>query len=166
MASSFSFPVLPDGELLPCLREMEMPVTAAQMAKPTAELVRPIYEALVTNLTGLSRSVGPLIEARAQVTKRQIKCELFAEKISSSQCWQQLMSWSFQSFTRSPYPRSPSRPTLFALLQLWASRISPFERSAETRKPSWQDLRACISTEYASCTDIGKPDQKNWLISH
>ncbi|KAK9864138.1 hypothetical protein WJX84_002045 [Apatococcus fuscideae] len=34
---------------------MEMPITAAQVAKPTADLVRPIYETLVTNLTGLSR---------------------------------------------------------------------------------------------------------------
>ncbi|KAK9821512.1 hypothetical protein WJX74_005779 [Apatococcus lobatus] len=55
MASSFSFPILSDAELLPCLREMEMPVAAAQLAKPSAEFVRPIYETLVTNLTGLSR---------------------------------------------------------------------------------------------------------------
>ena len=55
MAQTFSFPILSDGELLPCLRDMELPLNAAGLAKPTPELVRPVYESLVTTLVGVTR---------------------------------------------------------------------------------------------------------------
>lgn len=55
MAQTFSFPILTDAELLPCLRDMELPLSAAGLAKPTPELVRPVYESLVTTLVGVTR---------------------------------------------------------------------------------------------------------------
>ena len=55
MAQTFSFPILSDTELLPCLRDMELPLNAAGLAKPTPELVRPVYESLVTTLVGVTR---------------------------------------------------------------------------------------------------------------
>eukprot|EP00884_Botryococcus_braunii_P004542 jgi/Botrbrau1/14089/Bobra.182_3s0035.1 len=55
MAHSFSFPVLGDAELLPCLREMDVPISAAQLAKPTYEVVRSVFEAVVTLLMGVTR---------------------------------------------------------------------------------------------------------------
>ncbi|KIY97422.1 Kinetochore protein nuf2, partial [Monoraphidium neglectum] len=53
--SSYSFPVLENDELLPCLEEMEIPITAAQLAKPTHEVVAPIFENILVNLTGITR---------------------------------------------------------------------------------------------------------------
>lgn len=55
MSHSFSFPVLNDAELLPCLREMDVPISAAQLAKPTYEVIRPVFEAVVTLLMGVTR---------------------------------------------------------------------------------------------------------------
>lgn len=53
--AQFSFPILENDELLPCLEEMEVPLTAAQMAKPTYEIVRPLFENMLINLTGITR---------------------------------------------------------------------------------------------------------------
>ncbi|KAK9816471.1 hypothetical protein WJX72_000700 [[Myrmecia] bisecta] len=53
--SGYSFPILSDQELLPCLKEMELPCSAAQLAKPTYEVVRPLYESMVTTLMGITR---------------------------------------------------------------------------------------------------------------
>jgi hypothetical protein len=53
--SSYSFPVLENDVLLPCLEEMEIPITAAQLAKPTHEVVAPIFENILVNLTGITR---------------------------------------------------------------------------------------------------------------
>ena len=55
--AQYSFPILENDELLPCLEEMEMPLTAAQLAKPTYEIVRPLFESVLTNLTGITRCV-------------------------------------------------------------------------------------------------------------
>jgi hypothetical protein len=52
---SYSFPVLENDELLPCLEEMEIPITAAQLGKPTYEVVAPIFENILVNLTGITR---------------------------------------------------------------------------------------------------------------
>lgn len=52
---SLTFPILDDKELLPCLREMDISLTGAQLAKPTFEAVKPVYEILVTTLTGVTR---------------------------------------------------------------------------------------------------------------
>jgi kinetochore protein Nuf2 len=54
-AAAFSFPVLENEELLPCLEEMEVPLTAAQLAKPTYEVVRPVFENMLIMLTGITR---------------------------------------------------------------------------------------------------------------
>jgi len=54
-AAAFSFPVLENDELLPCLEEMEVPLTAAQLAKPTYEVVRPVFESVLIMLTGITR---------------------------------------------------------------------------------------------------------------
>ena len=37
---------------------MELPLHAAALEKPTAEIVRPIYEALVTTFLGVTRSAA------------------------------------------------------------------------------------------------------------
>ena len=55
MSQQFSFPVLGDHDLLPCLNEMEIPLSAATLAKPTPELVRPVYETAITTLMGITR---------------------------------------------------------------------------------------------------------------
>lgn len=55
--SSFSFPILSNQELLPCLKEMDLPLTADHLAKPTYETLFRVYEMLVTTLLGVSRSV-------------------------------------------------------------------------------------------------------------
>ena len=55
MSQQFSFPVLADHDLLPCLKEMEIPLSAATLAKPTPELVRPVYETAITTLMGITR---------------------------------------------------------------------------------------------------------------
>jgi hypothetical protein len=57
--SQFSFPILNDDELLPCMDEMELPLDAQQLAKPTYEIVRPLFEAILTSLTGVARQVLP-----------------------------------------------------------------------------------------------------------
>lgn len=53
--SGFSFPILSNTELLPCLKEMDLPLTAEQIAKPTFETLQKIYEVLVTTLLGVTR---------------------------------------------------------------------------------------------------------------
>ena len=66
--SQFSFPVLGDDELLPCLEEMDLPLGVQELAKPTYEIVRPLFESIVTGLTGVPRSApapsGPRRSAR------------------------------------------------------------------------------------------------------
>ena len=53
--SQFSFPVLENDELLHCLSDMDVQLDAAQLAKPTYEAVRPMFEQLVIELTGVTR---------------------------------------------------------------------------------------------------------------
>ena len=55
MAQVFSFPVLSESDLLSCLRDMELPLSGAQLAKPTPEVIAPLYETFVTTLGGMSR---------------------------------------------------------------------------------------------------------------
>ena len=56
-AQVFSFPTLSEADLLSCLRDMELPLTAAQLAKPAPEFIVPLYETFVTTLGGVSRHV-------------------------------------------------------------------------------------------------------------
>lgn len=42
--SQFSFPVLENDELLHCLCDMDIQVDGAQLAKPTYEVFRPVFE--------------------------------------------------------------------------------------------------------------------------
>ena len=58
MSQSYSFPVLSDQELIPWLREFDMPLTAAQLAKPTYELVKPVFEIAVAALVCVTRSAA------------------------------------------------------------------------------------------------------------
>ncbi|EIE22059.1 hypothetical protein COCSUDRAFT_9178, partial [Coccomyxa subellipsoidea C-169] len=51
----YSFPILADHELLPCMKEMDLQLSAATLAKPTPEVVRPIYESVITTLMGITR---------------------------------------------------------------------------------------------------------------
>ncbi len=55
--SQFSFPILADKEVALCLNELGMNATLEQLTKPTFEFVQPIYENLVTALTGITRCV-------------------------------------------------------------------------------------------------------------
>ncbi len=67
--SGFSFPILSNQELLPCLKEMDLPLTAEQIAKPTFETLHKIYEILVTTLLGVTRCVLLLLRATAVQNK-------------------------------------------------------------------------------------------------
>ena len=53
--SQFSFPVLENEELLHCLHDMEVQLDISQLAKPTCEVFRPVFEQLVIELTGVTR---------------------------------------------------------------------------------------------------------------
>jgi kinetochore protein Nuf2 len=53
--AQYSFPILENDELLPCMEEMELPITAAQMAKPTYDVVGPLFESVLISLTGITR---------------------------------------------------------------------------------------------------------------
>lgn len=53
--AQYSFPVLENDELLPCMEEMEIPLTAAQLAKPTYDVVGPLFESVLISLTGITR---------------------------------------------------------------------------------------------------------------
>lgn len=55
--AQYSFPILENDELLPCMEEMEIPLTAAQLAKPTYEVVGPLFESVLISLTGITRCV-------------------------------------------------------------------------------------------------------------
>ena len=55
MTQVYSFPILADHELLPCAKEMDLPLSAASLAKPTPEVVRPVYESVITTLMGVTR---------------------------------------------------------------------------------------------------------------
>jgi hypothetical protein len=55
--SSFSFPILDNDELLPCLVEMEVAIDASQLAKPSYDVARPVFEQIVLMLTGVTRLV-------------------------------------------------------------------------------------------------------------
>lgn len=40
---------------MPCLKEMDLPLSAVQLSKPTFEIVKPVYENIVSSLMGISR---------------------------------------------------------------------------------------------------------------
>jgi hypothetical protein len=54
-ATVSTFPILGDDELLPCLSEMEISLDPNHMAKPSYEVVRPVFEHIVMMLTGVTR---------------------------------------------------------------------------------------------------------------
>lgn len=56
--AQFSFPILENDELLPCMEEMEIPLTAAQLAKPTYDVVGSLFESVLISLTGVTRYVS------------------------------------------------------------------------------------------------------------
>ena len=60
--SQFSFPVLETDELMHCLNDMEIPVDAGSLAKPTYEAFRPVFEQLVVELTGVTRWIQRLYQ--------------------------------------------------------------------------------------------------------
>jgi hypothetical protein len=70
--TTYSFPVLMDRELLACLHELGMSATAEQLANPTFEFVQPVFENLVTALTGTTRCARGRGEpgARARLATR------------------------------------------------------------------------------------------------
>eukprot|EP00879_Flechtneria_rotunda_P009721 GHRR01010170.1.p2 GENE.GHRR01010170.1~~GHRR01010170.1.p2 ORF type:complete len:464 (+),score=213.62 GHRR01010170.1:562-1953(+) len=53
--AQYSFPILENDELLPCMEEMEIPIIAAQLAKPTYDVVGPLFESVLLSLTGITR---------------------------------------------------------------------------------------------------------------
>ena len=53
MASSY--PILDNKDLLMCLKEMGVSLTADQLGKPTPDTVRNSYEYLVTMLLGVTK---------------------------------------------------------------------------------------------------------------
>lgn len=53
--SQYSFPILENDELLSCLEEMEVSLDPNTLAKPTYEVVRSLYESILSNLAGVTR---------------------------------------------------------------------------------------------------------------
>lgn len=66
---AFSFPLLDDSELLPCLSEMEVALDANQLAKPSYEVVRCVFEQIVIMLTGVTRCVCFCVSLLAHCTQ-------------------------------------------------------------------------------------------------
>jgi hypothetical protein len=64
--AQYSFPILENDELLPCMEEMELPITAAQLAKPTYDVVGPLFESVLISLTGITRCVRKLEQQQQQ----------------------------------------------------------------------------------------------------
>lgn len=55
LAQKFSFPLLPDAELLQSLDALGARPAELSLDRPTADALRPVYEVLVSGLTGVSR---------------------------------------------------------------------------------------------------------------
>lgn len=55
VANKFSFPLLPDAELLQSLEALGARPAELALDRPTADTLRPVYEVLVSVLTGVSR---------------------------------------------------------------------------------------------------------------
>jgi len=55
LVSKFSFPLLPDAELLQSLEALGARPPDDALDRPTADALRPVYEVLVSGLTGVSR---------------------------------------------------------------------------------------------------------------
>jgi kinetochore protein Nuf2 len=65
MSAQYSFPILENEELLPCMEEMELPITAAQLAKPSADVVAPLFESVLIVLTGITRHAAAAVASAA-----------------------------------------------------------------------------------------------------
>ena len=55
VGNNFSFPLLPDAELLQSLEALGARPAELSLDRPTADVMRPVYEVLVSGLTGVSR---------------------------------------------------------------------------------------------------------------
>jgi Nuf2 family len=125
MAAGFSFPVLNNQDLLPCLREMELPLDEVQLSKPTYEAVRPVFESVVAMLMGVTRWVTEVTSAptteklllgsgnrctgSSMFSAAQDRFALSVTGRSSSNLYsRQLMLWSFQNCTTNRSQRWPS----------------------------------------------------------
>ena len=54
-SNKFSFPLLPDAELLQSLEALGALPDELSLDRPTSDALRPVYEVLVSGLTGVSR---------------------------------------------------------------------------------------------------------------
>ena len=72
--SQYSFPILSDREVAQCLNELGMSATVEQLNKPAYEFVQPIYENLVTALTGISRCALPPLK---MCTSKCLSCHTY-----------------------------------------------------------------------------------------
>ena len=81
--SQYSFPLLSEREISVSLGELGMTVGPDHFAKPTYELVQPVYENLVAVLMGLSRCGGVSGEGCVRLTTRAAAaiCTLFVVTI-------------------------------------------------------------------------------------
>lgn len=120
--AQYSFPILENDELLPCMEEMEIPLTAAQLAKPTYEVVGPLFESVLISLTGITRCGGccPRSCSPAHAVEPPAAhnshppCTpdcLCAGRSSTSRCLQRSTRLSTQSCTTSPSQRATSTGT-------------------------------------------------------
>lgn len=55
MAPPYPFPIRPQEEILKCLRELDFPFSDAEYAKPTPEVVKPLYQGFVQLLMQMTR---------------------------------------------------------------------------------------------------------------
>lgn len=63
--SSYSFPLLSNGDILACLDELGSDIREQELLRPTYEVLRPVYENLVMMLVGVTREElhQPLVTA-------------------------------------------------------------------------------------------------------
>eukprot|EP00898_Chlorokybus_atmophyticus_P007462 jgi/Chlat1/7717/Chrsp66S07191 len=53
--ASYSFPILPNAEILACLQELELPLSEQDLLKPSYEVVKPVYDGFLHLLMGMTR---------------------------------------------------------------------------------------------------------------
>ncbi|MEW5310121.1 MAG: hypothetical protein WDW38_001949 [Sanguina aurantia] len=136
---SFSFPILVDEDLLPCLADMEIPMDASALAKPTYEIVRPLFEHIVIMLTGVTREdlMQPVFTAMDAFEFP----ELHDESISANNFFRQLSKLLGASGVKDFSWRDVFKPEP-ARLRRHLSAIINFAKFREEKLAAYQQMAA------------------------
>lgn len=84
--AQYSFPILENDELLPCMEEMEIPLTAALLAKPTYEVVGPLFEGVLIGLTGITRWVNTCLYHAEELSESHYRSPQLWRSANSHTC--------------------------------------------------------------------------------